>query len=51
MSVSKVVSKTRSKVTRQANVMEFPSPIKGIDPVPPANILANDILIFLQSLP
>jgi hypothetical protein len=51
MPVLKVVSKTGLKVTGEANIVEFPSPIKSIDSVPPSNILADDILIFSQSLP
>jgi hypothetical protein len=51
MPVPKVVSKTGSKVTGKAHIVEFPSPIKGIDSVSPSNILTDEILIFSQSLP
>ena len=46
MSVSKVVPEAGPKVTCQADVMEFPSPIKGIDSVSPSNVLTDDILVF-----
>jgi hypothetical protein len=51
MSVPKVVAKTGSKITGEAYVVEFPPPIKGIDPVPPSNILTDDVLISPKSLP
>jgi hypothetical protein len=46
MPIPKVVSKTGSKVTGEAYVVEFPSPINGIDSVSPSNILTDDVLVF-----
>ena len=51
MAIPKVLSEAGLEVTGQINVLESPPPIKGLDPVPPPNILTDDILVFFQSLP
>ena len=51
MPVMKMAFQPRTQIFCQAHVVELLFPIKGIDPVPSANVLLNNLLMLFQSIP
>ena len=51
MSVMQMTFQAGTEILCQSHVVELLFSIKGIDPIPASNVLLDDLLMLLQSIP